>query len=179
MRKQRNESSTDLYQEREVAKVAKATEVQEKRECIEIRVKYTINPEPECLPEDKKASGVVKPSPAARVLPRPRLYYPPVNTRCEGFIMLIRYSFLYFKEETNAFHYQKVAIFLCRKSVERECRWEGEERNQALFQNLNSETCKQKFTTTLVTSQQYKSCCQEPGPPWLFSGFSRKIEGTS
>ena len=33
---------------------------------------YTINPEPECLPADKNASGVVKPEPAARVLPRPR-----------------------------------------------------------------------------------------------------------
>ena len=110
---------------------------------VMLKIMYTINPEPECLPADKNAEGVVKPEPQARVLPRPRHFYPPVNTRCEGFIMLIIYSFLYFKEETNAFHYQKVAIFLYRKSVERECRWKGEERNQALFQNLNSETCKQ------------------------------------
>ena len=89
---------------------------------------YTINPEPECLPADKNAEGVVKPEPQARVLPRPRHFYPPVNTRCEGFIMLIIYSFLYFKEETNAFHYQKVATFLYRKSVERECRWKGTKR---------------------------------------------------
>ena len=55
---------------------------------------YTINPEPECSPADKNAEGVVKPEPQARVLPSPRHFYPPVNTRCEGFIMLIIYSFI-------------------------------------------------------------------------------------
>ena len=138
------------------------------QEFVGVMYKYTINPEPECLPADKNAEGVVKPEPQARVLPRPRHFYPPVNTRCEGFIMLIIYSFLYFKEETNAFHYQKVAIFLYRKSVERECRWKGEERNQALFQNLNSETCK---LNKICNNAGYQPTIQELLPetwtPWV------------
>ena len=93
------------------------------------KIMYTINSEPECLPADKNAEGVVKPEPQARLLPL-------------------------FQRKTNAFHFQKVAIFLCRKSVERECRWKGGERNQALFQNLKSETCKQKFVTTLVRGRR-------------------------
>ena len=132
---------------------------------------YTINPEPECLPADKNAEGVVKPEPQARVLPRPRHFYPPVNTRCEGFIMLIIYSFLYFKEETNAFHYQKVAIFLYRKSVERECRWKGEERNQALFQNLNSETCKQNLQQRWLPANNTRVVARNLDPLGCFQAF--------
>ena len=78
------------------------------------------------------------------------------------------------KKKRNAFHYQKVAIFLCWKSVERECWWKGEERSQALFQILKSETCKQKFATTMVTRQQYKPCCQKPGPPGCFQAFPER-----
>ena len=140
--------------------------------CLLSRVyKYTINPEPECLPADKNAEGVVKPEPQARVLPRPRHFYPPVNTRCEGFIMLIIYSFLYFKEETNAFHYQKVAIFLYRKSVERECRWKGEERNQALFQNLNSETCKQNLQQRWLPANNTRVVARNLDPLGCFQAF--------
>ena len=56
---------------------------------------YTINPVPECLPVDKNAEGVLKPEPQARVLPRPGHFYPPVNTRCEGFHMLYLYYTLF------------------------------------------------------------------------------------
>ena len=148
---------------------------------------YTINPEPECLPADKNAEGVVKPEPQARVLPRPRHFYPPVNTRCEGFIMLIIYSFLYFKEETNAFHCQKVAIFLYRKSVERECRWKGEERNQALFQNLNSETCKQSLQQRWLPANNTRVVARNLDPLGCFQAFrerskfekDRRNQGTS
>ena len=94
--------------------------------------------------------------------------------------MLI-YSFLYFKEETNAFHYQKVAIFLYRKSVERECRWKGEERNQALFQNLNSETCKQNLQQRWLPAN-IQELLPETSTPWVVSGFfqkDRRNQGTS